>query len=121
MNRYMILIHGDDEAFAALPPEQIAQMLEQLQPFEETVQREGNLISTHRLHAASQATLLKIKGGNRSFTDGPFTESKEQLGGYYLVEATSKEQVLGWLNLIPALMDSTIEMRQVVDEERSVP
>lgn len=96
-------------------------MLAALRPFETTVEREGKLLSTHRLHPASSATLVKIHNGESSVTDGPFTESKEQLGGYYLVEAASKDQVLGWIDLIPALMDSTLEVRQVVDEERSVP
>ena len=120
MNRFLILIHGDDEAFAALTPDQAAQMLEALRPFEETVTREGRLLGTHRLVPASQATLVKTANGNRSVIDGPFTESKEQLGGYYLVEAKDRQQVLGWLELIPPLMDSTLEVRQVVDEERSV-
>lgn len=120
MNRYMILMHGDGEAFEALPPEQAQQMIEQLRPFEETVQRRGKLLATHRLHPSSTSTLLKIRNGKRSVTDGPFTETKEQLGGYYLVEARDAQQVLGWMELIPALMDSTLELRQVVDEVRSV-
>ncbi len=121
MNRYLILIHGDAEAFAEIPPEQAQQMLEQLRPFEEMVAREGSLLGTHRLLPASQSTLVSIKGGKRAVTDGPYTESKEQLGGYYLVEAESEAQVLSWIELIPDLMDSTLEVRQVVDEERSVP
>lgn len=121
MNRYMIFIHGDGEAFEALSPEQAQQMIDHLKPFEETVRSEGKLLGTHRLHPASRSTLLKVRNGERSVTDGPYAESKEQLGGYYLVEADSQEQVLGWLDLIPALMDSTLEVRQVVDEERSIP
>lgn len=121
MNLYMILIHGDDEAFVDLPREQVSQMLEQLRPFEEAVQREGKLLSTNRLHPASSSTLMKIRKGKRSVMDGPFTESKEQLGGYFLIEADSKEQVIGWMELLPPLMDSTLELRQVIDEERSVP
>lgn len=121
MNRYMILIHGDDEAFAALPPEQARQALDSLKPFEDTVAREGRLLSTHRLMPASDAILIKIRDGKRSVTDGPFTETKEQFGGYYLVEAEDEQQVLHWTELIPPLMDSTLEIRLVVEEERSVP
>ena len=117
----MILIHGDAEAFAAIPPEQAMQMIEQLRPFEETVASEGKLLSTHRLVPASQGRLVTIRNGKRSITDGPFTETKEQFGGYYLVEAESIDQVLNWTGLIPALMDSTLEIREVIDEERSVP
>ena len=121
MNRYMILMHGDDEALAALPAKQVRQMIEALRPFEETVAREGTLLSTHRLHPASRSTLLKIRNGKSSVIDGPFTETKEHLGGYYLVEAADEAQVLDWLGLIPLMMDSTLEVRQIVDEERSVP
>lgn len=120
MNRYLILMLGDNEAFASLSPEQIKQMLEQLKPFEDTVRREGKLLGTSRLHPASRSTVVKIRDGNRSVMDGPFTETKEQLGGYYLLEAANEEQVLGWMELIPALMDTTMEVRQILDEERSV-
>ncbi len=117
----MILIYGDDEAFAALPSDQAQQMIDALRPFEETVACEGVLIGTHRLHPASSSTLLKIRNGKARVVDGPFTETKEQLGGYYLVEAADEAQVLEWMKLIPSLMDSTLEVRQVVSEERSVP
>ena len=121
MNRYMILMHGDDEAFAALPSEEARQALDLLKPFEETVAREGKLLGTHRLKPASNATLIQIRDGKRSVTDGPFTETKEQFGGYYLVEAEDEQQVLRWTDLIPSLMDSTLEIRLVIQEERSVP
>lgn len=117
----MILIHGDGEAFAALSPEDAQRMIESLRPFEETVAREGILLGTHRLAPASTATLVKIRGGERSITDGPFTETKEQFGGYYLVEAQDEAQLLRWMELIPAVMDSTLEIRRVIEEERSVP
>lgn len=119
--RYMVLVYGDAEAFAKLPPEQARQMIEALQPFEETVSREGKLLATHRLTPASKSTLVRIRDGEAFLIDGPFTETKEQLGGYYLVEARDKAQVLKWLELIPPLMDSTFEVRQVIDEERSLP
>ncbi len=117
----MILIHGDDEAFASIPPEQAMQMIAQLQPFESKVAEEGKLISTNRLVPASQGKVVRIRNGDRSVTDGPFTETKEQFGGYYLVEAEGIDQVLEWTSLIPALMDSTLEIRQVIDEERNIP
>lgn len=121
MNRYMILLYGDDESFAELPPEELSQLFELLRPFEDTVRREGKLIGTDRLHPASKSTVMKIRRGKRSVMDGPYTESKEQLGGYYLVEADSEEHVLGWIELLPALVDSTLEVRKIIDEERSAP
>jgi hypothetical protein len=121
MSRYLILIHGDDTGFAELPADAIQQMINSLKPFEEKVAEEGKLLSTHRLVPATDATLVRIKNAERSITDGPFAETKEQLGGYYLVEAQDEAQVLRWLELIPNLMDSTLEIRQVVEEERSLP
>ena len=106
MKRFLILIHGDDEAFAQLSPEEINSALDALHPFEETVVREGALISTQRLHPARTSTLVQYRNGVSSTVDGPFTETKEQLGGYYLVAAKNLEQVLDWTKLIPPLMDS---------------
>ena len=96
LHRFLILIHGDDQVFASLPPEVAQEMIALLQPFEETVAREGRLIGTHRLMPAAGATLVQIRGGKRSITDGPFTETKEQLGGYYLVEAHDEQR---WFRL----------------------
>lgn len=121
MTRFLILIHGDDEAFAQLPPEEVRSALEALRPFEQRVAREGTLVDTQRLQPASQAALIRIKNGKSSVTDGPFAETKEQLGGYYLVEAQDLEQVICWTELIPPLMDSTLEIREVIDEERILP
>ena len=121
MNRFMVLIHGDDMAFASLPPEDAMKIIESLSTFENTVRREGKLLGTHRLVPAAQAKLIRIRNGQRTITDGPFTETKEQFGGYYLVEAADEEQVMRWVELIPPAMDSTLEVRQVIDEERSVP
>ena len=117
----MILIHGDDMAFASMPPEDAQKILESLTTFEDTVRSEGQLIATHRLVPATQAKLVRIRDGQRTVIDGPFTETKEQFGGYYLVEAQDEAQVLRWVDLIPSAMDSTLEVRQVIDEERSVP
>ena len=121
MSRFLILIHGDDQAFAALPSEEAQRIIRSLGLFEETVTREGKLLSTHRLMPASSATLVTIRNGIRSVTDGPFTETKEQFGGYYLVEARDEQQVLQRTQLIPSVIDSTLEIRLVIEEERSVP
>ena len=121
MTRYLILIHGDNEAFESMPSEEAAKVLETLDPFETTVATEGRLLSTHRLTPARDSTLIEIRNGEKSITDGPYTETKEQLGGYYLVEARDRAQVLQWLELIPPMMDSTLEVREVIEEERSLP
>jgi hypothetical protein len=118
MSRFLVLIYGDDEAFADLPPAEIERMLASLRPFEEKVAAEGRLLETLRLKPASTARLIRTRNGERSVTDGPFTETKEQFGGYYLVEAADAEQVVRWTGLLPAGMDSTLEIREVIEEER---
>ena len=117
----MILIHGDNSEFTDLPPEAAKQMIEALEPFESTVKSEGKLLANQRLVMPEDAKLYRIRSGKTAITDGPFSETKEQFGGYYLVEAESMDQVLGWLKLIPPMMDSTIEVRQAIQEERSLP
>lgn len=122
MKKFMVLIHGDDERFANMHEKEAATIIASLKDFESRLKSENAFIATHRLHPASTAKLVRLKKRNgRTLLDGPFTETKEQFGGYYLVQAESMEKVLDWLELIPASMDSTLEVREVVDEERSFP
>lgn len=122
MKKFMILIHGDDEQFADMSEEEASAIISSLNSFESQLKSENALLATHRLHPASTAKLVRLKRKNgRTFLDGPFTETKEQLGGYYLLQAENMDTALKWLDLIPASMDSTLEVREVVDEERSFP
>jgi len=122
MKKFMILIHGDDEQFADMSEEEASAIISSLNSFESQLKSENALLATHRLHPASTAKLVRLKRKNgRTFLDGPFTETKEQLGGYYLLQAENMDTALKWLELIPASMDSTLEVREVVDEERSFP
>jgi hypothetical protein len=67
----LILIYREDQAFEALSPEETEQAMELLKPFEETVPRDGKLLSTHRLKPAASTTPIQIRGDKRSITDGP--------------------------------------------------
>lgn len=116
----MILIYGDSAEFEHLPPEQIRAALRRLEPFETALRDNRALLATHRLKPATTGAGLRARDGTVVRFDGPFAETKEHIGGYCLVEADGQERVLDWRTLIPPMMDSFIEARQVIEEVRSV-
>jgi hypothetical protein len=121
MRKFMVLMHGDGEAFARLTQEEAMEMIESLQTFEERRRSESAPPATHRLFPASTAKLIKLTKSRRTLLDGRFAETKEQFGGYHLAQADNAGQVIEWLELAPPAPDSTPEALEVIEEERSLP
>jgi hypothetical protein len=92
-------------------PEKMARMGR----FNEELQKAGALLSLNGLHPLTTGTRLTYSKGKASVTDGPFVEAKEVLGGYWLLEASSKQQVIDWMKRCPADDGDTIEIRQVFE------
>ena len=75
----------------------------------------GNYLAAAPLHPTSTATSVRVRDGKRMITDGPFAETREQLGGYYLVEARDLDEALGIAARIPGARFGTVEVRPVVE------
>jgi hypothetical protein len=75
----------------------------------------GVLVDSAPLHPVRSATTLRIRDGETLFTDGPYAELKEQLGGYYLLECADLDEALRWATMIPAARNGSVEVRPVVD------
>ena len=76
---------------------------------------QGRFLGASPLHPVATATCVRVRGGTRLITDGPFAETTEQLGGYYLVEAADLDEALAVAGRIPAATKGTIEVRPVFD------
>ena len=98
------------EGFAP-PAEAVARMMK----FNEELAKAGALIALDGLHPDSKGARVAFSGGEPKVTDGPFTESKEVIGGYWMIEAKSKEEAVGWARRCPASDGDVIEVRQVFD------
>jgi hypothetical protein len=112
MRFMMLMIPKGYEAAApgAMPPaEAVAAMMK----YNEALKEAGVLITLDGLHPPSMGARVSFAGGKPAVTDGPFTESKEVLGGYWMIDVGSKEEAIAWAMRCPASNNETIEIRQV--------
>lgn len=113
--RYLLLIYGD-EATATQPgtPGWDGEMTA-YQAFGEAVNKAGVMRAGDALQPTSTATTVRVRDGKTLTTDGPFAETKEQLGGYYLVECKDIDEALGWAARIPGALNGSIEVRPIME------
>jgi hypothetical protein len=113
MAKYAILIYGDETAGADLPPEQLQQVLDAWWAYEGELQKQPGLrLAGEALQPTATATSIRLQGGKETVTDGPFAETKEQLGGFYLLDCKDLDEAMAWARKIPQ-QDGTLEIRPV--------
>ena len=113
--QYMLLIYQDETGWPQLSDEERGRMIQEYSAFTDEVRASGALVASDPLQPASSATTVEVRDGETLTTDGPFAETKEQLGGYYLIEAESLDEAIEWAAKIPSARDGKIEIRPVVD------
>ncbi len=91
--------------------------VEKMTKFNEDLAKAGALISLDGLHPPTTAARVSYKGGKPRVVDGPFAESKEVLGGYWLIKAKSRQEAIDWAKKVPAEEGDVVEIRQVFDME----
>jgi hypothetical protein len=106
-----------DEAEWAPDPEAVAAMGR----YNDELTKAGVLLGLDGLHPASKGARVSFRGGEATVTDGPFTEAKELVGGYWLIQAKSKDEAVAWASRCPAADGDTIEVRQVYEMEDYSP
>ena len=116
--RYLCLIYDDERAMAAMAKPEADAFMGEYFTFTEGVKASGHYVAGEALHPVSTATTLRIRHGKTSTTDGPFAETKEQLGGFYLIEAADLNAALQIAAKIPSARTGSIEVRPVVDFSR---
>jgi hypothetical protein len=113
--RYACLIYDNEKALSGMSkPDADAFMGEYFQ-FTEDVKKSGRYVAGEALQPINAATSLRIRSGKLSTTDGPFAETREQLGGFYLIEARDLNEAIQIASRIPSAKTGTIEVRPVVD------
>lgn len=110
--RYMLLIYGDEDALAAAEREACYQESTQLA---HALSGEGYFLATAPLHPTTTATSVQVREGRRVVTDGPFAETREQLGGYFLIEAANLDEAIAIAARIPGAKWGTVEVRPVLE------
>jgi hypothetical protein len=118
--QYMLLIYNPPGDWESLPAEQRQQVHEAYGTFTEELQTSGKMVAGDALQSISTATSIRVRDGETLTTDGPFAETKEVLGGYYLIDVDTIDEALEWAAKIPGAQYGTIEVRPVVTDYETV-
>jgi hypothetical protein len=112
--QYLLLIYGNEKAQADASPEKEKEIMAQWFTYTNDLKASGALLGGNALQRTSTATSMRIRDGKRLVTDGPFAETKEQLGGYYLIEAKNLDEALEWAARCPGATGGTLEVRPIM-------
>ena len=115
--RFMILIKANADSEAGVMPSE--QLLTEMGKYNEELVKAGVLLAGEGLHPSSKGARVKFSGDKRTVIDGPFSETKELIAGFWLIQVKSKEEAIEWVKRIPNPMgeESEVEIRQVFEAE----
>ena len=117
MPQYLLSVWHDSEYELDFSTPDAQRQLAQVGAFNDDLQRSGAWVFAGGLRPASSATVVRSAGGEVSMTDGPYAETKEQIGGYYVLECKDLDEALEWAAKIPEAEYGSIEVRPVMDYE----
>jgi hypothetical protein len=118
--QYMLLIYGKEERWASLSEDEAQAVYAEYGRLSQELRDRNAYVDGGELQPVSTATSVRIRDGETDVTDGPFAETKEVLGGYYLIEAESLDEAIAWAAKIPSARTGVVEVRPVVMREAEV-
>ena len=115
--RFMVLVKADEKSEAGIMPDQ--KLLAEMGKYNEELVKAGVMLAGEGLHPSSKGARVRFSGTKRTVIDGPFSETKELIAGFWLIQAKSKEEAIEWVKRCPNPMqgESEIEIRQVFEAE----
>jgi hypothetical protein len=113
--RYLCLIYDDEKKMESMSQPDSDKFMGEYFAFTDEIQKSGHMIQGEALQPVQTATTVRTRNGKVSTTDGPFAETKEQLGGFYLIEAKDLNEAIQVASRIPSVRTGSIEVRPVVD------
>ena len=111
--QYLLMIYVNERETAALGEAKLTAMSQEYAEFTQSIVQAGNFKAGDRLRPVSTASTVRVRNGKVVITDGPFAETREQLGGYYLVEAKNLDEALALAARIPGARHGSIEVRPI--------
>jgi hypothetical protein len=115
--RYLLTIYSDESRWADMSEEDSGKLMAAYEAFGREAAQAGVMIGGEGLQPTATATTVRVRDGEPLFTDGPFAETREQLGGYYLIDVENLDDALRWAAKIPDAANGSIEVRPVMDYE----
>ena len=116
--QYMLLIYSNEKDWDKQTPEQMGEVMAEYNAFTESIVKSGNYKAGEPLEPTTAATTVRVRNGKTQITDGPFAETREQLGGFYWVEAKDLDQALQMAARIPSVRVGCIEVRPIMPMEK---
>jgi hypothetical protein len=119
--KYLLLICEDEKSWNAMGEPERQSTMAAYRQFGQEIRGSGHYLNGAQLQPISSATSVRVRDGKRLVTDGPFAETREQLGGFYLVEAKNLDEAIGLAARIPGAKTGTIEVRPLVEHPVPAP
>jgi hypothetical protein len=113
--QYILLLHAEEAGFAKMTPEQQQQGMAAYMAYSQALNEAGIMKGSNRLRPVATATTVRVTEGKTQVLDGPFADSKEQLGGYYLIDVPDLDAALSWAAKCPGASHGTVEVRPIWD------
>jgi Uncharacterized protein conserved in bacteria len=127
--RYLLMLYADENAGAAIPPQDMAKAMDTMYAYQEALTKAGAFVSTSALAPTTQARTLRMEGGEVRQTgagfvneggalkvqDGPYAEAREQFGGFFIIEAEDMDAAVKWAARCPAAQWGPVEIRPIVN------
>ena len=111
--RYLLLIGSDDKNQTAPPKAEMEAIVQGHARFAQELRATGKMVHAERLRPDSDGSRIRVKAGQRQVMDGPFTETKEALGGFYLIGCETREEAVEWARKIPLGEGGYVEVRPI--------
>jgi hypothetical protein len=116
--KYMCLIYDEEKKIEGMSKTEADKFMGEYFSFTDDIKKKGQYIGGEALQPVQTATTVRVRNGKISTTDGPFAETKEQLGGFYLINARDLNEAIQVASKIPSARLGTVEVRPVVEFER---
>lgn len=111
--KYLCLIYNDPKQLDAMPKPQWDTLVDEHLAYDDVLRESGHFVAAEALQAAETATVVRVRNGKMSVTDGPFAETKEQLGGFFLIEARDLNEAIQVAAKIPSARLGSVEVRPI--------
>ena len=111
--QFMLILATNEKDFTALPPAEVEEMFQKHMDFGRDTRAAGAFVAGNRLRPSPEAQTLRLRNGKQVVVDGPFAETKEVVGGYYIIEAKSVEEAVEWAKKLPLSSAGAIEVRPI--------
>ncbi|HEY4305816.1 MAG TPA: YciI family protein [Gemmatimonadaceae bacterium] len=112
--QYLLLIYENEKRWETTPPAENEKLFGEYRAYTQSIAQSGHYKGGNPLQPTTTATTVRIRDGKRQTTDGPFAETREQLGGYYLVDAKDLDEAIGLAERIPGARMGSIEVRPIM-------